>query len=557
METRSLRFVILCDSLDLPLWQANCIRDAVSHGVAEPVGVVLRAPAPRVPEQSKWRRRWRNRKLVLWRIFNRLYVDKKTKANRATPCEADFARVPIITENPIRSSVCHEALSASALEFIESVRPDFILRFGFGILEGEVLRAARYGVWSYHHGNPLEYRGQPPGFWEIVAGSPVVGAVLQVLGEELDAGSILHRGHFQTTLHSYAKTRDTLYLGSSSWVRRACSDILCNGWKVQSEPESSSASPIFREPRNQVVLQFIFNAAINFMRTQITYKLYRQTWNCGVIAAPIDVVAGLRGEERKAEALGTVHWMPIEAEAFRADPFAYELNDDGDIRILVERFDWSARVGSIVAIDYDGSQFGSPKPVLSAITHLSYPFIIKDRDTVRFVPEHSAVRDVSAYQIDIGGRAYSRTSLLVDRELIDATIFKWRDAYWMFALEEMHTKNTDLHIYFSDRLEGPWTSHPLNPVKTDVRNARPGGTPFEYEGKLYRPAQDCSTHYGSAIVVNEIQELSETKFEERPVSRVQPLSGGAYEHGLHTLSHVGALTLIDGSRKERMPLWKS
>jgi methionyl-tRNA formyltransferase len=43
-----------------------------------------------------------------------------------------------------------------------------LLRFGFNILSGEILTVARYGVWSYHHGDNDYYRGGPPHFWELV-----------------------------------------------------------------------------------------------------------------------------------------------------------------------------------------------------------------------------------------------------------------------------------------------------------------------------------------------------------------------------------------------------
>lgn len=135
-------------------------------------------------------------------------------------------------------------------------------------------------------------------------------------------------------------------------------------------------------------------------------------------------------------------------------------------------------------------------------------------------------------------------------ELLDPTIFQWNGKWWLFALDESCSKNTDLHVYFAENWQGAWRAHPLNPVKTDIRSARPAGTPFVYDGKLYRPSQDCATHYGSATVVNEIMELSESDFYERPVTRVLPLQDSGYSYGLHTISEVGPFTLIDGAHKK-------
>ncbi len=48
-----------------------------------------------------------------------------------------------------------------AVERIRAADLDVLLRFGFNIIRAQILETARYGVWSYHHGDNREYRGQP------------------------------------------------------------------------------------------------------------------------------------------------------------------------------------------------------------------------------------------------------------------------------------------------------------------------------------------------------------------------------------------------------------
>jgi hypothetical protein len=86
-----------------------------------------------------------------------------------------------------------------------------------------------------------------------------------------------------------------------------------------------------------------------------------------------------------------------------------------------------------------------------------------------------------------------------------------------------------------------------------VRSARPGGTPFHHDGALYRPAQDCSVTYGGRIVINRVLRLSPTAFEEEPVSTVEPDPDGPFPDGLHTLSSLGNVTLVDGKRRAVIP----
>ena len=544
-----LRFVVLCDSLELPLWQSISLREAVEAGVAEPVGIVVRQSQPVKNKSLKWRKRYQDRKLLLWRLFNRFYVNRCSTAVDTVNMVKFLEKVPIYFDNPVPITKYREALSIEAMQFVKNSKPDFVLRFGFGILDGEILDCARYGVWSYHHGDPSQFRGQPPGFWEIANKIPITGAVLQRLSNKLDGGEILHRGFFKTTYQSYAKTRDTIYLGSSSWLRRTCSDIIANGYRATAQSLDVANGPVFRQPQNSDMLKFLINTVIEFFRAQIIFKLFRQNWNCGIIDAPIHIVAGLEGDEQQSRALQSARWMPTNKGIFKADPFGYERGANSDIRILFELFNWRRKLGSIAGVNYKDNVFGPIETVLDAPTHLSYPFIFNCDGSEYFVPEHSAARDISLFKLDTTGNPIKKTTIFSNSELIDSTFIHWGERFWMFSLDETKSKNTDLHIHYADNIEGPWKAHPMNPVKSDVQSSRPGGTPFVHNGKLFRPAQDCSTHYGGAAVINEIKVLNLTDFQEVTVSRVRPLTNGPYSYGLHTVSAIGDYTLIDGAHK--------
>jgi hypothetical protein len=61
-----------------------------------------------------------------------------------------------------------------------------------GIIKGEILNAPSWGVIGYHHGDLREYRGAGYGFWEFMNDEKTAGVTIQILTEDLDAGSILH-----------------------------------------------------------------------------------------------------------------------------------------------------------------------------------------------------------------------------------------------------------------------------------------------------------------------------------------------------------------------------
>jgi len=125
------------------------------------------------------------------------------------------------------------------------------------------------------------------------------------------------------------------------------------------------------------------------------------------------------------------------------------------------------------------------------------------------------------------------TTIDHDTEALDPTIVEYDDRWWIFHTEQPYL-NTKLFVRYSDKLTGGWKHHANNPVKTDVRSSRPGGTPFYRHGKLYRPAQDCSGEYGRKIVVNRVDTLTPTRYSETTVKEFRPPDSGRYTDGIHT-----------------------
>ncbi len=136
----------------------------------------------------------------------------------------------------------------------------------------------------------------------------------------------------------------------------------------------------------------------------------------------------------------------------------------------------------------------------------------------------------------------------------DASVIRYRGRWWMFTGNHADQDEAKLFIFHSEELRGPWTPHARNPVKCDLRSSRPAGTAFiGQEGPLYRPAQDGSRVYGGAMTINRVIRLTPDEFEEEVAARLQPDPAGPCPDGMHTLSAVGNLTLVDGKRHELLP----
>ena len=179
--------------------------------------------------------------------------------------------------------------------------------------------------------------------------------------------------------------------------------------------------------------------------------------------------------------------------------------------------------------------------------HLSYPFAWQDTDRVLCLPEMAAARRQVLYAITDGGVTPVCT-IAEDVAMADPTIIHEGGLYWLMYSDADLGAYDNLCLMFAERPEGPWTRHPGNPVKIDVRSSRPGGTPFRVAGSLFRPAQDCSRTYGGALAVNRVVECTPERYREEVIAVLRPDPAGAYPDGIHTLSMGCGGLLIDGKR---------
>jgi hypothetical protein len=238
-------------------------------------------------------------------------------------------------------------------------------------------------------------------------------------------------------------------------------------------------------------------------------------------------------------------WIkPGPARELLADPFGIEI--EGRPVIFAERLVLGRHAGRIVRIDPD--RIDAPvREVLAAPHHLSYPFIVAEGERSYLVPEQGESGVIAFHPIKDGLPA-ERVAVLAPFGAIDPT-FLFHDGCWWLFCTRPEEPNAALHLYFSDRLFGPYQAHPDNPVIRDPAQARPAGQIIARGGKLIRPAQDCAQTYGGAIVLCEIEVLTRSAYRERIIGRIAPRSlAGGFDAGAHTLSHTENYVFVDTKR---------
>lgn len=229
-----------------------------------------------------------------------------------------------------------------------------------------------------------------------------------------------------------------------------------------------------------------------------------------------------------------------------ADPFG--LVRDDRLFMLCEEFDPFSK-GKIICYEETGDHsFSKYQVSLEFPFHVSYPYLVESGGEVYCVPETNQAHEVALYRATDFPRAWERTATLIEGfRGADPTIFRLNNTWWLACVNEDDEPWRKLYLWHSKELLGPWEPHSANPVKTDATSSRPAGTPFYFEGDLYRPAQDCSQGYGRRIVINRVRKLTTEKFEEEEATILNPPST-LYPNGVHTLSSVEGYTLIDGRR---------
>jgi predicted ATP-grasp superfamily ATP-dependent carboligase/protein-tyrosine-phosphatase len=267
-----------------------------------------------------------------------------------------------------------------------------------------------------------------------------------------------------------------------------------------------------------------------------------EQWNVGIVRNPIHSFLDKNFRPK-------IEWLanPKNNE-FLADPFGIEKN--GKNHVFYEHFNYHSFIGKINSAEIkDGRLINISKEAIRLPVHASYPYLFQEENEIYCVLETFSQNQIDLYKAEEFPHHWKKAATLVENFAgVDPTIIKFQDRWWLFATDEYDGKYEKLHIFHADDLLGPWMPHSQNPVKTDIRSARPAGTPFIYKDVLYRPAQDCSDTYGGGVAINKILSLTPNDFQEETASLIYPPRDSSYDKGIHTLSSLGQMTLIDGKR---------
>ena len=557
-EKPSLRIGLLLDTGSLPRCYAEVVDHIVRSDFASIELLVFNARAARpladaraarplmrkVVDTLRDKRSRRGLVFNLYRRWDARNADPATDPYAVVDCSERLAPVESMQVIPIVKRFVHR-FPQDAIERIREKNLDVLIRFGFNILRGDILTAARYGIWSYHHGDNDYYRGGPPYFWEILEGNPVSGAVLQVLTEELDAGKVLYKGLFATQAGiSHALNRVQPYWGASTFMIQKLRELHDCGWE---HVERNAVKPapyqgkkrIYSTPSNAQMLRWLVPLLAAKALRRLTRRPMVRHWRIAMRVGGTPVPNSTSPPD-----MSGLDWIESPRGHFYADPFVVEA--DGKRWVYFEDFDYATQLGSIACAEVRDGELGEALPVLDRPYHLSYPCVFRDNGTWYMVPESAAAGTVQLYRCTRFPNQWEFERELLRGFAVDTTVWIEDGMYWFFVTYWDPRGNAiQLWLYWAGSLDGAWTPHPANPISTDVRSARGGGAIFRHEGKLYRPSQDCSGEYGRSMTLNEVVVMDREHYREEPRVTLDPMWMKGLV-GTHTYSRAGTVEVIDG-----------
>lgn len=226
-----------------------------------------------------------------------------------------------------------------------------------------------------------------------------------------------------------------------------------------------------------------------------------------------------------------------------ADPFLYEY--DGQHYLFVEQyFNSKNRAGIGVYEIKDGNPINN-SIIIDNPYHMSYPCVFFYKGNHYMIPESSSNQTIDLYVAEEFPQKWRHEKILViGRRMVDTTVLVRKDAVYLITYEN-DSNGWVLHSYLLNMDDYSLLKIGDTHYKTNV--ARPAGCFFEKDGKLYRPAQNCTIKYGESLLIYEVTELSEKFYREEFAYEIKCSDIKINEHfeRIHTINKDSRYTVVD------------
>jgi len=240
-----------------------------------------------------------------------------------------------------------------------------------------------------------------------------------------------------------------------------------------------------------------------------------------------------------------IDWTIVKApeNQWCADPFVFE---DGDNHyIFVEQYRKDKDKGCIGYYKFIDDVPVNQGIIIENKYHMSYPDVFMYGKQYFMIPESSANNTVDLYVSDsFPDRWHKEKTLLEGEKYVDSTVYQDDNGFYLISYTMKH--GYELHVFSLDMEKKGLTE--VSHKHYDRNISRPGGRLFIQDGKLIRPAQDCSKKYGEALILYEVDSLNRNgEYVEHEIERIEAktLLIDMQPERVHHLSFTNSYKVID------------
>src|SRR5690606_37035125 len=115
-----------------------------------------------------------------------------------------------------------------------------------------------------------------------------------------------------------------------------------------------------------------------------------------------------------------------------------------------------------LSVDKKSKKLIERKIVLELDSHLSYPAILKKDGQIYIYPENVQGGKLNVYKYDEKKSKAIFERTLIDEPLVDATITRYNDIYWLLTTKHPST-HSKLYAYYSNEIFGSYSQMQTQP----------------------------------------------------------------------------------------------
>lgn len=272
-------------------------------------------------------------------------------------------------------------------------------------------------------------------------------------------------------------------------------------------------------------------------------KIYQKTqesiWKIGFIQNSLD---GILEDEQLH-----IKYISLPSDRWWADPFVLDVTDK-EIVLLVEEYQYKRKRGTIakLVIDKEILEVKSDEEILVLDTHLSFPAILR-KDQIYVYPENSKEGCLKLYRYDQNENKLVDSDVICNEPLTDAVYTEILGGPMIVSTKEPNPNGKVLGLFFpKDENYGVVDNkyQLKEEFEFDEKIARNAGDWFEYNGKIYRPAQECNVEYGHSTYLQEVTKDINGKLQFKNIRKLCS-NDKEFQRGLHTFNMYKGITVID------------